>query len=101
MTARRKAHACTAGAVLTLTVAVIAIPLNPTAALVALAGGILLAACAASYRTETRRTAWAALPTIPYPDPAPMPDWQQAAEQAAYDDAFEQIRRHYDHGTAA
>ena len=101
MTARRRAHACTTGAVLTLTTAVIAIPLNATAVLVACAGGILLAACAASYRTEARHAARAALPAVPYPDPAPMPDWEQLAEQARYDEAFDKIRRHYDHGTAA
>jgi hypothetical protein len=100
VTARRKAHTCTAGAVLTLTTAVIAIPLNTTAALVALAGGILLAACAASYRTEARRAAWAALPTIPYPDPAPMPDWQQAAEQARFDETFADMIRNYDQEAA-
>jgi hypothetical protein len=105
VTARRRAHACTTGAVASLTTAAIAIPLNPTAALVALAGGILLAACAGSYRTEHRaelaRHERARRTAIPFPDPQPMPDWEQLAEQAAYDDAFEQIRRHYDHGTAA
>lgn len=100
MTARRKAHACTAGAVASLTVAVIAIPLNTLAALAALAGGILLAACATSYRAEARRTAWAALPVIPYPDPAPMPDWEQAAEQARYDETFGDMISHWNEDAA-
>ncbi|MDX3247168.1 hypothetical protein [Streptomyces sp. ME18-1-4] len=82
MTARSRAHACTTGAILNLTIAAITIPLNPTAALVACAGGILLAACAASYRTEHRaelaRHERARRTAIPFPDPAPMPDWEQA-----------------------
>lgn len=100
MTARRRAHACTTGAVLTLTTAAIAIPLDATAALVALAGGILLAACAASYRAEARRIARAALPTVPYPDPVPMPDWEQLAEQAAYDETFADMINHWNEDAA-
>jgi hypothetical protein len=101
VTPARKARACTAAAVVWFTAAAIATPLNPIAAIAGLAGGILATACAGSYRTEARHAARAALPAIPYPDPQPMPDWEQAAEQARYDEAFDTIRRHYDHGTAA
>ncbi|MCX5522628.1 hypothetical protein OG342_07085 [Streptomyces bobili] len=31
----------------------------------------------------------------PYPDPAPMPDWERLAEQAAIDDTFADMIRHY------
>jgi len=100
VTARRRAHACTTGAVLTLTTAAIAIPLNTTAAIIALAGGILLAACAASYRTEARHTARTALPAIPYPDPAPMPDWDQLAEQARVNETFDDMINHWNEDAA-
>lgn len=100
MTARRRAHACTTGAILTLTTAAIAIPLNTTAAIIALAGGILLAACAASYRAEARQAARAALPAIPYPDPAPMPDWERAAEQARINETFTELISHWNEDAA-
>jgi hypothetical protein len=100
MTPARKARACTLGALACLTTAVTAIGLNPFAAILALAGGVILTAYARTYRTEARRDAWAALPAIPYPDPAPMPDWEQLAEQAATKAAFDDMISHWNEDAA-
>jgi len=105
MTARRRAHACTTAAILFATAGLYAAPVHANAGIAGLTGAILLTLAAASYRRQHRaelhRHERARRAAVAFPDPAPMPDWEQLAEQAAYDDAFEQIRRHYDHGTAA
>jgi hypothetical protein len=47
-------------------------------------------------RTSLRRAAVTAERLArPIPDPAPMPDWDQIAEQARYDDTFAEMTRNW------
>lgn len=36
----------------------------------------------------------------PFPDPAPMPDWERLAEQAAIDDTFDDMIRNWNQESA-
>jgi hypothetical protein len=36
----------------------------------------------------------------PFPDPAPMPDWERLAEQAAIDEAFDDMISHWNEDAA-
>jgi hypothetical protein len=95
VTPRARARACTTGAVLLLAAAILA------ANLIIGAGAIALWLVARSYRRQARRESIRAETLArPFPDPAPIPDWDEYAVQAAYDHAFNDIARRYDQETA-
>ena len=82
MTARRRAHACTTAAILFATAGLYAAPVHANAGIAGLTGAILLTLAATSYRRQHRaelhRHERARRAAIAFPDPAPMPDWEQA-----------------------
>lgn len=98
MTARTKARCCYAGALLSLAAGLIAACWQPCWAVFGLAGAVLLAATGNDYRRAHQRTARRA--RLPFPDPAPLPDWEQLAEQARYDDTFSNMISHWNEDAA-
>ncbi|MGW0575153.1 hypothetical protein ACWD25_04105 [Streptomyces sp. NPDC002920] len=105
MTYRRRAHACTAAALIALAAGLLAVPFGPIPTLPGLAAALLLARAGVGYRRQHRalreRCEQARRAAVVIPDPQPMPDWERLDEQARYDAVFDEIARHYDHGTAA
>ena len=104
MTARRRAHACTTAAILFATAGLYAAPVHANAGIAGLTGAILLTLAATSYRRQHRaelhRHERARRAAIAFPDPAPMPDWEQLAEQARIDETFADMIGHYDEEAA-
>ena len=104
MTPRAKARTCTAAALLFLTAGIAAPPSNPGAGIAGIAGAVILWAAARSYRRQhwamVFRCEQARRAAIAFPDPAPMPDYDRAAEQARYDATFGDMISHWNEDAA-
>lgn len=103
MTPHTKARTCTAAALLSATAALTASTWHPALAIPGTASAICLWLVAASYRADHQRATLAfqtAREETPYPDPAPMPDYERIDEQARYDETFADMIRHWNEDAA-
>ena len=104
MTARAKARTCTAAALLTAVAGLYAATVAPVLGGPGAAAAFSLWMVGRSYRRQhwamVFRCEQARRAAIRIPDPAPMPDYDRAAEQARYDATFGDMISHWNEDAA-
>ncbi|MGW2048620.1 hypothetical protein ACWCPF_26065 [Streptomyces sp. NPDC001858] len=104
MTPQTKARYSTAAATLFAAAGIYAGATHPALGAPGAVAAIALYLVARSYRREHWQAAvdceQARRVAIVIPDPAPMPDWEQLAEQARYDETFGDMISHWNEDAA-